>query len=83
MSKFYLNVKIKLCLEDMTNLIFVGLDFCIGNRGVIFGEFFIIFAYKIFNVDVESIKIVSKMDIMDRITKKILKIKIFEKFVQN
>ena len=54
----------------MTNSIFVGVDFYIENRGVIFGDFFTIFAYKIFNIDVESTKIVSKMKIMDRITKK-------------
>ena len=45
--------------------------------------FFTIFANKIFNIDVESTKIVSKMETMDRITKKILKMKIFENFGQN
>ena len=67
----------------MTNSISGGLDFYIENRGVIFGDFFTIFAYKIFNIDVESTKIVSKMEIMDRITKKILKMKFFENFGQN
>ena len=62
---------------------FRGLDFYIENRGVIFGDFFTIFAYKIFNIDVESTKIVSKMETMDRIIKKILKMKIFENFGQN
>ena len=49
---------------------FRGLDFYIGNRGVIFGDFFTIFAYKIVNIDVESTKIVTKMQTMNRITKK-------------
>ena len=56
---------------------FRGLDFYIGNRGVIFGNFFTIFAYKIVNIDVESTKIVTKMQIMNRITQKILKMKNF------
>ena len=60
----------------MTHSISGGLDFYIENRGVIFGDFFTIFAYKIFNSDVESTKINSKIEIMDRITKKILKMKI-------
>ena len=47
------------------------------NIGVIFVDFFTNFAYKIFNIDVESTKIVSKMETMDKITKKILKIKLF------
>ena len=55
----------------MTNSIFEGLDFYVENRVVIFGYFFPIFACKIFNIDVESTKIVSKMNTMDRITKKI------------
>ena len=67
----------------MINSIFGGLDFYIENIGVIFGDFFTIFAYKIFNIDVESTKIVSKMETMDRITKKILKIKYVENFCQN
>ena len=37
------------------------LDFYIGNRRVIFEDFFTIFAYKICNIDVENIKIVKKM----------------------
>ena len=53
----------------MINSIFVGLDFYIENRGVIFGDFFTIFAYEIFNIDVESTKIVMKMQTIDRITK--------------
>ena len=61
----------------MNNSIFGGLDFYIEDRGVIFGVFFTIFAYKIFNIDVESTKIVSKMEIMDRITKKNVKNDIF------
>ena len=64
-SKFNLNVKIQLGLEDMSNLILWGIDFHVGNRGVIVGKFFIIFAYKIFYTDVESTKIVTKMQIMD------------------
>ena len=62
---------------------FRGFDFYIGKRGVIFGDFFTIFAYKIFNIDVENTKIVTKMQTMDIITKKILKLKIFENFGQN
>ena len=58
----------------MTNSIAGGLDFYIENRGVIFGDFFTVFAYKFFNIDVESTKIVSKMETMDRITKKIFEI---------
>merc|ERR1712208_206108 len=61
---------------------FRGLDFYIGNRGVIFGNFFTIFAYKIVNIDVESTKIVTKMQTMNRITQKILKMKIFENLVK-
>ena len=49
----------------MTNSIFGGLESYIGNRGVIFGAFFTIFAYKIVNIDVETIKIVSKMQTMN------------------
>ena len=56
----------------MTNSIFGVLDFYIVNRGVIFGDFFTIFAYKIVNIDVESTKIVTKMQTINRITKKIL-----------
>ena len=62
---------------------FQGFDFYIGKRGIIFGDFFTIFAYIIFNIDVENIKIVTKMQTMDTITKKILKIKISENFGQN
>ena len=62
---------------------FRGLDFYIGNRGVIFGNFFTIFAYKIVNIDAEGTKIVTKMQTMNRITQKILKMKDFEKFGQN
>ena len=61
---------LKIHTEDMINSIFWGLDFYIENVGVIFGAFFTIFAYKIFNIDVESTKIVSKMETMDRIAKK-------------
>ena len=76
----YLNAKIQLRSQDMTNSISRGLDFYIENKRVNFGDFVTIFAYKIFNIDVESTKIVSKMEIMDRITKRILKIKFFENF---
>ena len=62
---------------------FLGLDFYIGNRGIIFSDFFTIFPYKIVNIEIESTKIVSKMQTINRITKKILKIKIFENFCQN
>ena len=62
---------------------FRGFDFYIGKRGVIFGDFFTIFAYKIFNIDVESTKIVSKMVIIDRITEKNFEMKNFENFGQN
>ena len=67
----------------MTNSIFGGLDFCIENRGVILGDFSLIFAYKIFNIDVESMTIVTKLQTMKIITKEILKMKIFENFGQN
>ena len=59
------------------------LDFYIGNKGVIFVDFSTTFAYKIVNIDVESTKIVTKMQTMKRITKKILKMKSFENFGQN
>jgi len=62
---------------------FRGPDFYIGNRGVIFVDSFTIFAYKIVNIDVESTKIVTKMQTMNKITKKILRMKIFENFGQN
>ena len=55
----------------------------IGNRGVTFGDFFTIFAYKILNIDVETTKFVSKMQTMNRITTKILKMKNVENFGQN
>ena len=48
---------------------FPGLDFYIGNKGVIFGDFFTIFAYKISNIVVESTKIATKVHTMYRITK--------------
>ena len=44
-----------------------------------FWWFFTIFAYKIFNIDVENTKIATKMQTMDIITKKILKLKFFWK----
>ena len=70
--------------EGMINSIYRVLDFNVGNTGLIFGELFTIFgngifnidierpifAYKFFKIDVKSTKIVSKMKIMDRITKK-------------
>ena len=40
---------------------FRGFDFYIGKIGVIFEDFFTIFAYKSFNIDVENTKIVTKM----------------------
>ena len=61
----------------MINSIFGGLDFYIENIGVIFGDFFTSFAYKIFDIDVESTKIVSKMETMNRISKKNFKINFF------
>ena len=77
---FLRNVKIQLLSEDIINLTFEGFDFYIENIGVIFGDFSIIFANKVFNIDVESTKIVTKMQTMERITEKILKMKIFENF---
>ena len=62
---------------------FRGFDFYIGKRRVISGDFFTIFDYKIFNIDVENTKIVTKMQTMDMITQKILKLKFFENFGQN
>ena len=59
-QRFLPNVKIQLCYKDMANSI-LCLDFYIGNRRVIFEDFFTIFAYKICNIDVENIKIVKKM----------------------
>ena len=53
---------------------FQGFDFYIGKWGVIFGDFFTIFAYKIFNIDVENTKIANKMQTIDIIPKKILKL---------
>ena len=41
-----------------------------GKYRVIFVDFFTIFAYEIVNIDVESTKIVTKMQTMNRITKK-------------
>ena len=38
--------------------------------GVIFGDFFPIFAYEIVNIDVEGTKIVTKMQNINKITKK-------------
>ena len=67
----------------MTNSIVGGLDFYIGNKRVIFGDFFTIFAHKIVNIDVESTKIVTKMQTINGVTKKILKMKNFENFGQN
>ena len=45
-----------------------------------FGDFLTIFACKIFNIDVESTKVVLKIQAMDRITKKYWKIIFFWKF---
>ena len=67
----------------MTNSICRGLDFYIENREVIFGDFFTIFAYKIFNIDAESTTILTKMQTMDKITIRIIKLKFFEMFGQN
>ena len=54
--------------------------FYIGYKGVIFGDFF---AYKIFNIDAESTKIVTNMQTMDIITKKNLEVENFENIGQN
>ena len=59
-------------MECQIQLSFKDLTFYIGYRGVIVGDFFTIFANKIFNIDVEIIKIITKMQNMDRTTKKIL-----------
>ena len=67
----------------MTNSIFGGVDFYVENRGVIFCVFSTIFACKIFNIDVESTKVVLKIQTMDRITKKSWKINLFENFGQH
>ena len=61
----------------MTNSTFGGLDFEVGNRWVILGDLLTIFAYKIFNIGVESIKIVTNMQTMNN-HKKILVMKLFE-----
>ena len=58
-------------------------NFYLGKRGVIFEDFFTIFAYKTFNIDVENTKIVTKMQTMDIITTKFLKLKFFENFGKN
>ena len=50
-------------------------EFCVKNLGDTL--------YKIVNIDVESTKIVTKMQTMNRITKEILKMKNFENFGQN
>ena len=50
---------------------------------MIFGDFFTIFAYKIINIDVESTKIATKMQTVNKITQKILKMKLFENLGQN
>ena len=47
------------------------------------GDFLTIFAYKFFNIDVETTKIITKMQIMGRITKKFIDMKIFVKIGQN
>ena len=49
---------------------FGGLDFYIVQKRETFWWFFTIFASKIFNIDVETIKIDTKMQTMDIITKK-------------
>ena len=54
---------------------FRAFDFYVGKRGVIFCDFFTIFAYKIFNIDVENTKIVAKMESIRYNHKKILKSK--------
>ena len=50
---------------------------------VIFGDFLTIFAYKIFNIDVENTKSVTKMQTMDIIAKKSWSWNFFEIFGQN
>ena len=69
------------CRYDKLN--FLGLDFYIGNRRVIFGDFFTIYAYEMVSIDVKSTKIVTKMQTMNTITQKIFKIKFFENVGQN
>ena len=78
MSKFNSVPKISLI-----QFLGVLLDFYVVNAGLIFGDFFTIFAYKILNIDVECTKIVTKMQSMARITKKISKIEKFENFGQS
>ena len=72
-----LNVKIQLSSKDMTNSICGNLDSCMGNKGVIFCNVFTIFAYKNFNINVESTTITRKMQTMDTITELLM---IFWKF---
>ena len=62
---------------------FWGFDFYIGKRRVIFGDFFTIFAYKSFNIDVENTKIVSEMLTMDIIAEKCLEVENFENIGEN
>ena len=64
----------------MTDSISRGLDFYIENIRAIFGDFLTIFAYEIFNIDVETIKIVTKIQTMSRIAKKNHR---YENFGQN
>ena len=64
----------------MTNSTFLGLDFYIVNIEVILADFFTIFAYEIFIIDVETIKIVTKIQTMSRIAKKNHR---YENFGQN
>ena len=59
------------------------LTFIYGKRGVIFGDFLSIFACKIFNIDIESTKVVLKIQTMDRIKKKSWQIIFFENFGKN
>ena len=66
-----------------TNSICWGLDFCIGNKGVIFVDFFTIFVFKIFNINVESIKIVKELQNMDETTKRKIEGENFENLGQN
>ena len=66
---FYGISKLKL-VPKIWPIQYLGLDFYIGNRGLIFGNFFTIFAFKIINIDVGSIKIISKMQTMNGITRK-------------
>ena len=58
-SKLFTDVNIQPGSEDITNLILGGLYFNTGKVGLIFGYVFTMFVSKIFDMDVESTKIVT------------------------